>query len=103
MVPESCHVSRGDTANDRDQADKRKDFRMPNDANAKETDVAGSPGSHCSAVLFHGPGHQSQTRCNVKGPHITHAAVYGRWDQYATWHGDKAFTGVFDDPVCVDE
>jgi hypothetical protein len=50
----------------------------------------------CKAMLWHGPGHQSNTPCQIKGPHIIHEAVYN--GQYTTWRGDKGMTGVFDEP-----
>lgn len=51
----------------------------------------------CCAVLHHGPGHQSQTYCQKKGTHKVHEAVYGCYDQRATWKGMKKFTGYFDE------
>lgn len=39
----------------------------------------------CTAAIHHGSGHQSSTRCYVKGPHTEHEAVYGSHNQYATW------------------
>lgn len=30
----------------------------------------------CTAVLWHGPGHQSQSRCHVEGDHDVHEAEY---------------------------
>ncbi len=52
----------------------------------------------CNAQLWHGPGHQSKTYCQVKGPHKIHRAVYGCYDQEMEWKGKKAFTGYFDEP-----
>jgi hypothetical protein len=51
----------------------------------------------CEAVIWHGPGHQSRTRCRVEGPHDIHEAVYGG-NSFAQWRGDEATTGVFDEP-----
>lgn len=53
----------------------------------------------CLATLWHGPGHQSSTYCQVKGPHKVHKAVYGSFEQEMEWKKKKAFTGYFDDPV----
>lgn len=52
----------------------------------------------CNAQLWHGPGHQSKTYCQVKGPHKIHRAVYGCYDQEMEWKGKKSFTGYFDEP-----
>jgi hypothetical protein len=71
----------------------------------------------CDAVIYHGPGHQSRTRCRVKGPHTVHEAVYGD-SQFAQWTDGQylrslkaagvdppswvtekvAMTGYFDEP-----
>lgn len=52
----------------------------------------------CCAVIYHGPGHQSKAFCQMLGKHNIHMAVYGCYDQKATWKGMKKFTGFFDDP-----
>lgn len=52
-----------------------------------------SPG--CSAVVFHGPGHQSHTHCQKRGKHDIHKAQYG--GQLATWRKPKACSGFFDE------
>ena len=46
----------------------------------------------CRAVIWHGPGHQSKTRCQVQGPHTVHRAIYGRFDDEAEWEGDETFS-----------
>lgn len=52
----------------------------------------------CHAVIYHGPGHQSSTRCRVKGEHI-HEAVYGEFSQFAEWTDpDEICSGFFDEP-----
>ena len=56
----------------------------------------------CTAILCHGPGHFSKTRCYKTGKHTTHAAYYGSYEQHMEWLGDKAFTGFFDDPKEID-
>lgn len=49
----------------------------------------------CPAVLRHGPGHQSTTRCTTKRPHQVHyAEVNG---EIATWIGEEATSGYFDE------
>lgn len=60
----------------------------------------------CNARLGHGPGHQSLTFCEMKGPHKIHKCTYGSFDQVATWTGPEnrmKFTGYFDDPPRVEE
>lgn len=52
----------------------------------------------CPAVIYHGPGHQSHTHCEVRGEHSVHEARYGSYDQLARWTGDKVFSGYFDEP-----
>jgi len=52
----------------------------------------------CSAAIWHGPGHQSKTTCQVTGPHKIHEAVYGSMEQTARWRGKKVFSGYFDKP-----
>jgi hypothetical protein len=52
----------------------------------------------CNAVLHHGPGHQSKTRCELVDEHEVHECHYGVYDQLAQWRGDEACTGFFDDP-----
>jgi len=53
----------------------------------------------CSALLWHGPGHQSRTYCqNADESHLVHFATYGSDDNYMEWSGDEAFTGYFDEP-----
>lgn len=51
----------------------------------------------CTAKIHHGPGHQSITSCDRRGPHKVHHAFYGRYDQEAFWVGDRVTTGYFDD------
>ena len=57
----------------------------------------------CEAIIWHGPGHQSKTRCMLTGPHKIHKTIYGQHDQEVRWRGDEAFTGFFDDPVEINE
>lgn len=45
---------------------------------------------HCTAHLYHGPGHQSRSRCEVKGPHDVHMTHY-HGGQRATWR-DGSYT-----------
>ncbi len=73
----------------------------------------------CIAYVCHGPGHQSKTYCEKRGPHEIHEATYGADQQYALWRdGDYtnqlrakaikfnptsypeniAMTGFFDEP-----
>src|SRR5690349_22759632 len=48
----------------------------------------------CAAEVRHGPGHQSRTKCELKGEHEVHRAVYMGTE--ATWRGEFAYTGAFD-------
>jgi hypothetical protein len=57
----------------------------------------------CNAMIFHGPGHQSKTKCRLRGPHNVHETYYGRHEQFARWRGDKVFSGFFDEPPEFDE
>jgi len=57
----------------------------------------------CDAVLCHGPGHQSQTKCHLKGKHDVHEARYGCYDLGMRWRGKEACTGYFDEPKEIDE
>jgi hypothetical protein len=52
----------------------------------------------CSAEVRHGPGHQSSTKCEVKGVHEVHRAIYGADRQEAAWRGTHVYTGAFDEP-----
>lgn len=56
----------------------------------------------CFAVLYHGPGHQSTSRCELRGnhdgKHCTHYWPGGGYDTRAFWSGDEGHTGVFDEP-----
>ena len=60
-----------------------------------DTEVDDTP---CEAVIFHGPGHQSRTRCHLTGLHEIHETYYGSYDQFACWRGDEAISGFFDEP-----
>jgi hypothetical protein len=78
----------------------------------------------CTARIWHGPGHQSSTPCEVKGPHEVHRAIYGSDRTEATWKDgsytnglrergiefdpesypeNMAMTGFFDEPPQDDE
>lgn len=58
----------------------------------------------CPYAVFHGPGHQSRTRCRIRGPHEVHEAIYGEFNQYATWRGESdSSSGVFDEAPEADE
>jgi len=63
-------------------------------------EAAGEPGP-CEARIWHGPGHQSSTRCRLRGQHEEHEAVYGEFSQFATWRdqpdGKLTFSGYFDE------
>jgi len=52
----------------------------------------------CEAVIWHGPGHQSKTHCQLTGEHEIHETYYGSFDQFAQWRGKEVFSGYFDEP-----
>jgi hypothetical protein len=60
----------------------------------------------CDAYLWHGPGHQSRTRCRVKGEHEIHEAEYGggvaRWKDGSYTDGLRA-KGIDFDPESYPE
>lgn len=77
----------------------------------------------CTAILWHGPGHQSQSRCEITGPHEVHETHYGPGD-LARWRTgdytgrlreqgidfdpesypeDMGMTGFFDEPPRGDD
>ena len=47
----------------------------------------------CNAVIYHGPGHQSKTFCECKGPHKKHKCTVGRYEEYIEWTGMKGYSG----------
>lgn len=55
-------------------------------------------GADCTAIIHHGPGHQSTTSCELKGQHDRHRAIYGADRQEARWKGEEVFSGFFDEP-----
>jgi len=61
----------------------------------------------CDEFIWHGPGHQSRTRCRLKGDHDVHEAIYGEFQTYAKWRskpdGRATFSGVFDEPPTVED
>lgn len=57
----------------------------------------------CDAVIWHGPGHQSRTHCDVTGEHTVHHAIYGEFRQEATWTGGAINSGFFDEPPSVED
>lgn len=56
--------------------------------------VAQDEGEPCEAFLYHGPGHQSKTRCELIGPHDVHRAIYGSMRQEATWRDGEYTDGL---------
>ena len=49
----------------------------------------------CGAIIWHGPGHQSVGRCDVKGSHRQHHTSGPRNEYY--WSGKTAMSGFFDE------
>lgn len=45
------------------------------------------PDPPCTARMWHGPGHQSSTRCTVKGAHAVHEVFGTDWE----WEGQTAY------------
>lgn len=45
----------------------------------------------CGATIYHGPGHQSKSQCEMRGPHTQHSAIDELY-----WSTKKAFSGYFD-------
>lgn len=76
---------------------KRQREHMRLDSGCKNTEWCGNAicRSVCSALIFHGPGHQSKSHCDISGPHILHHAS-GPHDEYQ-WYGENAFSGFFDE------
>lgn len=56
----------------------------------------------CNAIIYHGPGHQSRTRCYLTGTHNIHETRYGSFDRLARWVGDEVFSGFFDEAPCIE-
>jgi hypothetical protein len=54
----------------------------------------------CNAQLHHGPGHQSHTYCQLKGPHKIHLANVGF--EVAQWKTKHVFSGYFDEMPTID-
>lgn len=64
--------------------------------------AATGDGLKCTATLWHGPGHQSRTRCRVTGEHLVHRASYSNTNtgitRTAEWVGTDVFTDPADEP-----
>jgi len=52
-------------------------------------------GSKCTAIIWHGNGHQSKGNCDVKGKHTQHHCEGPRTNYY--WSSNEAFSGAFDE------
>lgn len=59
-----------------------------------ERDIALVSG-RCFAVIHHGPGHQSATRCTLRGPHGRHRAKVKH--EWMYWTDENNSTGFFDE------
>lgn len=68
-----------------------------------EMDARRSASGGCTALIWHGPGHQSATYCEQRGTHDVHACTYGSFQQPAEWRGDETHSGFFDEPPELDE
>lgn len=55
----------------------------------------------CFAVIYHGPGHQSTARCEVRGEHDKHRA--DAKGGVLTWTDEEGSTGFFDEQEEDDE
>lgn len=51
-------------------------------------------GELCPALFYHGPGHQSRSRCELTGEHDVHETHYGGYDTRARWR-----TGSYTDKL----
>lgn len=49
----------------------------------------------CTAIIWHGPGHQSKGPCDVKGKHRQHHFSGPREEYY--WTKKEEFSGFFDE------
>jgi hypothetical protein len=58
---------------------------------------------YCTAILYHGPGHQSKAHCEKTGKHTIHFVEYGNYQTPCYWKGNEASTGFFDEPENQDE
>lgn len=46
----------------------------------------------CTAVMWHGPGHQSKTRCELHGEHTEHSVrLFGTHVGIFEWEGDEGY------------
>lgn len=79
-----------------------RDSHYPNLCYHYEVTLTGKEEA-CQVKIWHGPGHQSSTRCTVKGPHEIHETIYGSHNQYAEWKGDDVHSGFFDEPPRIEE
>ena len=57
----------------------------------------------CDAIIWHGPGHMSSTRCELTDKHNIHYASYGRYGQDAYWTGKETYSGFSDEPPKLPE
>lgn len=74
----------------------KKDVMRIAEATVRKTEELFMPA--CEGVVNHGPGHQSKSRCTLKGEHEYHHATNG----YSAWEwpvseGLNLTTGYFDD------
>jgi hypothetical protein len=58
------------------------------------------PMSGCHATIFHGPGHQSSSRCQLNERHDIHATHVG--NDRLCWRGVEACTGFGDESPLED-
>lgn len=88
-VGEDCHSEPGWYPNPNGHAVRRRNARMV-----------------CTAVIYHGPGHQSRSECEAPpGPHTTHyATLFGEHVGVYEWEWHSAFAewggGVHENTHC---
>lgn len=80
-------------------ADAKKLIKLQPPVRPRQRNKGKARMSRCTAVLCHGPGHQSKTHCQKTDKyHKTHECYFGSHREYAQWKGQKAYTGFFDEP-----
>lgn len=57
---------------------------------------------NCTAVIHHGPGHQSKGQCERTDVHSQHRYTVPGGDTYY-WHGPESFSGFFDESLEEEE
>ena len=48
------------------------------------------PVDQCDSIFWHGPGHQSRTRCTEPAGHVYHQAITSMGD-FVEWEGEEGY------------